>query len=99
MYRLYVIVGNNSYVGRCFDEEDLVKTMVHIVNKYHVFEFDIWEVLDNTPYHYREIHGQKEFENMLNTYKITKDIPDMSCLELKDEITRRYLHPKQYRHQ
>lgn len=91
MYRLYVIIGNRSPICRCFDEKDLIETMVQIANKYHIYNFDIDEVLDNQVYHYRRIHNQEEFEQVLNEYKITKDIPDMSCLELKDYITKRAL--------
>ena len=94
MYRLCVYVGNQSKVGRFFNEEQVMQTMVDIVNKYKVYSFDIIEVLDNKPYLYAKTRTKEDFEYLLSTYKVTKDIPDMSCLELKDYITKRYLHKK-----
>ena len=89
MYRLYVIIGNNSYIGRYFDEKDLISSMIEIVNKYHIYNFDIYEVLDNQSYHYRRIIGQEDFENLLLEYKTTKDIEDIPALELKRQILKR----------
>ena len=43
--------------------------------------------------------SSEDFENMLYEYNSTREVPDISCTRLKDEITRRYLHPEQYRHQ
>jgi len=94
MYRLYVIIGNDSYVCRCFNEQELIDQMIDITNKYHIYNFDIYEVLDNQSYHYRRIMGIDEFEQMLYEYKTTKDILDMSCLELKDFITKRALRKR-----
>lgn len=89
MYRLYVFIGNDSYIGRYFNEEDLMQGMIDIANKYHIYNFDIYEVLDNQSYHYRRIIGQDEFEQVLKDYRATKDIPDISALELKRQILKR----------
>ena len=89
MYRLYIIVGNNSKYCPCFDEKDLMETMIDIANKYHIYNFDIWEVLDNQSYHYKRIYGIDEFEQTLEEYKMTKDIPDLSAVELKRLILER----------
>lgn len=94
MYRLYIIVGNNSKYCPCFDKKDLMETMVEIANKYHIYNFDIWETLDNQSYHYKRIMGVEEFEQALAEYKEPKTIPDLSCLELKDFITKRALKRK-----
>ena len=68
-----------------------MEDMVDIANKYNTYNFDIWEWLDNQRYHYRRIYNKEDFEQVLNEYNTTKDIPDMSCLELKDYITKRAL--------
>lgn len=90
MYRLYIIIGNNSKYCPCFDEKDLMETMIDIANKYHIYNFDIWEVLDNQSYHYKRIYGIDEFEQTLEEYRITKDIQDMSCVELKRLILKNF---------
>lgn len=89
MYRLYVFIGNNSYIGRYFTEQDLMQGMIDIVNKYHIYNFNIYECLDNQSYHYRRIITQEDFENLLLEYKTTKDIEDMSAIELKRQILKR----------
>jgi len=91
MYLLYVWVGNKSGYDVCYNEGQLMEDMVDIANKYHTYNFDIWELLDNQRYHYRRIYNKEDFEQVLNEYNMTKDIPDMSCLELKDYITKRAL--------
>ena len=90
MYRLYIIIGNNSKYCPCFNEKDLMETMIDIANKYHIYNFDIWEVLDNQSYHYKRIYGIDEFEQTLEEYRITKDIQDMSCVELKRLILKNF---------
>lgn len=90
MYKLYIIIGNNSYIGRYFNEKELIEQMIDIVNKYHVYNFDIWEVLDNQSYHYRRIIGEEDFNQLLIDYNTTKDIPDMSAVELKRLILSRW---------
>lgn len=90
MYKLYIIIGNNSKYCPCFNEKDLMETMIEIANKYHIYNFDIWEVLDNQSYHYKRIYGIDEFEQTLEEYRITKDIQDMSCVELKRLILKNF---------
>ena len=89
MYRLCVYVGNQSKVGRFFNEEQVIQTMVDIANKYHTYSFDIIEVLDNQPYLYAKTRSEEEFQELLSTYRVTKDIPDLSCIELKRLILER----------
>ncbi len=90
MYKLYIIIGNNSKYCPCFNEKDLMETMIDIANKYHIYNFDVWEVLDNQSYHYKRIYGIDEFEQTLEEYRITKDIQDMSCVELKRLILKNF---------
>lgn len=90
MYKLYIMIGNKSYIGRYFNEKELIEQMIDIVNKYHIYNFDIYEVLDNQSYHYRRILSKEDFEQLLYEYNTTKDIQDMSAIELKRLILKRF---------
>ena len=73
MYRLHINFKGEMYCKRYFNEEQLVNAMKFIANNYHIYDFDIYECLDNQSYHYRRIYGQEEFEQMLYEYNITKE--------------------------
>lgn len=89
MYRLYINFKGEIYCKRYFNEEELVNAMVYIANTYQIYDFDIYEYLDNQSYHYRRIYGVEDFNEMLETYKVTKDIEDIPALELKRQILKR----------
>lgn len=99
MYRVYINFKGQNFVKRYFNEEQMINELIYVANTYHTYDFDIYEVLDNQSYHYKRVFGVEDFENMLYEYNSTREVPDISCTRLKDEITRRYLHPEQYRHQ
>ena len=49
-----------------------------------------YAILDNQSYHYRRIIGEEDFNQLLLDYNTTKDIPDMSAIELKRLILKRF---------
>lgn len=90
MYKVYAFISDDWHlVDLCFQESQVIDTLIEFNNKYHTFNFDIWEVLDNTPYHYRRIACQDEFNELMLEYNTTRDIPDLSAVELKRLILER----------
>lgn len=88
MYRLYCNIAGWKLIDRCFNEEQLINDMIDFSNKYNFYDYLIIEHLDNTDYPYKRIFNKEEFEQMLYEYKITKDIPDISAVELKRMILK-----------
>lgn len=88
MYRLYGNIAGWKLIDRCFNEEQLINDMIDFSNKYNFYDYLIIEHLDNTDYPYKRIFNKEEFEQMLYEYKTTKDIPDISAVELKRMILK-----------
>ena len=89
MYRLYGNVAGWHLLDRCFNEVQLIETMTCISNRYNLYDYLVIEHLDNTDYPYKRIHNKEEFEELLYYYNLSKDIPDISAVELKRQILRR----------
>ena len=102
---MYGEKGEKDITLRFFNELQAVQTMKAIADKYHRYYF---RLIENV-YDFDDIKGDIRSEEEMNEYiqdfnnRLAEhnnvNYEDMSCLELKDEITRRYLHPEQYRHQ
>lgn len=90
MYKVYAYICDDWHlVDLCFQESQVIDTLLDFNNKYHTYNFDIWEVLDNSSYHYRRIACQDEFNELMLEYNTTRDIPDLSAVELKRLILER----------
>jgi hypothetical protein len=83
------IYGTWHTVDLCFTESELIDVLIDVNNKYHTYTFDIIESLDNIRYPYRRTNSREEFESLLYEYNTTKDIPDLSAVELKRLILER----------
>lgn len=102
---MYGKKGEKEIELRFFDELQAVQTMEALANKYHKYYF----MLIENVYDFDDIKGC--IRNEKEMYEYIKDFytrlaeynnvvyEDKTCLELKDEITKRYLYPKRYRHQ
>lgn len=91
MYKVYAFISDDWHlVDLCFQESQVIDTLIEFNNKYHTYNFDIWEVLDNTPSHYRRISNIDDYNELMLEYNTTKDIPDLSAVELKRLILSRY---------
>ena len=91
MYRVQsYIAGDWHNIDRCFNEAQVIETMTVFSIKYHTYSFRIWEVLDNEPYLYRRTNSKEEFDEVMYEYNTTKDIPDISAVELKRMILHRF---------
>lgn len=88
MYRLYGNIAGWKLLDRCITERDLIDYMIDFSNKYNFYDYLIIEHLDNTDYPYRRIFNKEEFDEMLLEYNTTKDIPDMSAIELKRQMLK-----------
>ena len=88
MYRLDGHIDGWKLLDRFITEKDLIDYMIDFSNKYNFYDYLIIEHLDNTDYPYRRIFNKEEFDEMLLEYHTTKDIPDMSAIELKRQMLK-----------
>ena len=97
MFKLYFNYNGWEKVGIYYNEKDVIKDMKIITNKYKRYYFMVIERIDNCD----SIITATRTEEDLNEYIAEvndrynrKQIDDMSCLELKDYITRKTLKRK-----
>ena len=89
MYRIEMFYNDIWFtIGRFYEQEDVINTMIMYSYKYDCYSFNIYENLDNKPYLYKTIRSKDELKECVHMFDVIHDIEDLSCVELKRLILK-----------
>lgn len=90
MFKLYFNYNGWEKVGLYYNENDVIKDMKIISNKYKRYYFMVIERIQNCDSVITSTRSEEEFNNYIEevNQKYNKHIEDISCVELKRLILK-----------
>ena len=92
MFKLYGNIGQWKLLDVTLTEKEVVHSIIDYSNKCHLYHYLIIERSNETDHIVKRIYGEEELREYLLEAKERfkpKPLEDMSCLELKNYITKR----------
>lgn len=86
MYRLYVNINGWTEIDRSELQEDIINTMIDDSQRYQHYYYMIKKVTDKDET--ITIRNEQQLIDFLEKYRENQRLKQMSCLELKNEITK-----------
>ena len=92
MFKLYTNIGRWEKIDIASTEKEIVRSIIDYSNKCHLYNYLIIERSNDTDRIVKRIWDEEDLKEYLLEAKERfkpKPLDDMSCLELKDYITKR----------